>query len=148
MQYWDTRVDPAPLVAAAAAGARMLLSPGSKVYLDMKYHEDYDLGLDWAGHIELRDAYEWEPATLIPGLPPESVVGVEAAVWTETLETFEQLMTMLLPRLPAVAEVAWSVPARRDFGSFRERLPAHAPLWDRWGFGWYPSPQVDWLAPR
>lgn len=148
VQYWDTRVDPAPFVAAAQAGARMLLSPGSKTYLDMKYHEDYELGLEWAGHIELRDAYEWEPSTLIPGLPPESIVGVEAAVWTETLETFEQLMTMLLPRLLAVAEVAWSVPARRDFASFRDRLPAHVPVWDRWGFGWYPSPQVDWLAPR
>ena len=51
----------------------------------MKYDASTELGLEWAGHVELRDAYDWEPATLIEGLPPEAVIGVEAAVWTETL---------------------------------------------------------------
>ena len=58
VQYWDTRVDPAPFVAAARAGAQLLMSPGSKAYLDMKYDATTELGLEWAGHIELRDAYE------------------------------------------------------------------------------------------
>ncbi|WP_046530224.1 family 20 glycosylhydrolase [Cellulomonas sp. FA1] len=147
VQYWDTRVDPAPFVRAAHAGARILLSPGSRVYLDMKYGPDFPLGLEWAGHVELRDAYEWEPATLVDGLPPEAVAGVEAAVWTETLRTLDDLTTMLLPRLAAVAEVAWSDPARRDFDDFTERLAAHGELWDRLGLAWHRSPQGRWAAP-
>ena len=71
VQYWDTRVDPAPFVAAAEAGALLLMSPGSKAYLDMKYDASTELGLEWAGHIELRDAYDWEPSTLIEGVPAD-----------------------------------------------------------------------------
>ncbi|HEY0217561.1 MAG TPA: family 20 glycosylhydrolase [Cellulomonas sp.] len=144
VQYWDTRVDPAPFVAAAKAGARLLMSPGSRAYLDMKYDADTVLGLEWAGHIELRDAYEWDPADLVPGLPEGSVIGVEATIWTETLRGLDDLMTMLLPRLAAVAEVAWTLRDRRDWASFAERVAAHGPYWDAQGLAWYPSPQIDW----
>ncbi|MEN1974156.1 family 20 glycosylhydrolase [Cellulomonas sp. P4] len=144
VQYWDTRMDPAPFVAAARAGARLLMSPGSKAYLDMKYDADTPLGLEWAGHIELRDAYDWEPTALVPGLPEGSVIGVEATVWTETLRSLDDLMTMLLPRLAAVAEVAWTRPEQRDWEDFRARVAAHGPRWDAQGLAWYPSPQVDW----
>lgn len=144
VQYWDTREDPAPFVEAARRGARILLSPGSRVYLDMKYHPGYPLGLEWAGHVELLDAYDWEPATLVEGLPPEAVEGVEAAVWTETLRSLDDLTTMLLPRLAAVAEVAWSAPERRDAEGFLDRLTAHGRHWDQLGFRWHRSPQGRW----
>jgi hexosaminidase len=144
VQYWDTRVDPGPFVDAARAGALLLMSPGSKAYLDMKYDASTELGLEWAGHIELRDAYDWEPSTLIEGVPPESVIGVEAALWTETLRDLPALMQMLLPRLAAVAEVAWSAPERRDWEDFRTRVARQAPFWDRLGLSWYASPQVEW----
>lgn len=148
VQYWDTRMDTAPFVEAARAGARLLMSPGSRAYLDMKYDGDTELGLEWAGHIELRDAYEWEPTTLVPGLPAGSVIGVEAAVWTETLRSLDDLMTMLLPRLAAVAEVAWTPPEQRDWDDFAARVAGHGPYWDAEGLAWYPSPQVDWYLQR
>ncbi|VTR78690.1 family 20 glycosylhydrolase [Cellulomonas hominis] len=144
VQFWDTRMDPAPFVAAARAGARLLMSPGSRAYLDMKYDGDTELGLEWAGHIELRDAYEWEPTALVPGLPEGSVIGVEATVWTETLRSLDDLMTMLLPRLAAVAEVAWTPAELRDWDDFAARVAPHGPYWDAQGLSWYPSPQVDW----
>jgi hexosaminidase len=137
VQYWDTRMDPAPIVAAAQAGARLLMSPGSQAYLDMKYDGDTALGLEWAGHIELRDAYAWEPTALVPGLPEGSVIGVEATVWTETLRSLDDLMTMLLPRLAAVAEVAWTPADRRDWDDFATRVAAHGPYWDAEGLAWY-----------
>jgi len=146
VQYWDTRVEAAPFVAAAHAGAKLLMSPGSKAYLDMKYDEHTELGLEWAGHIELRDAYEWEPTTLIDGVPADAVIGVEAAVWTETIRDLDGLTTMLLPRLAAVAEVAWTAPERRDWEDFRTRVAHHSDLWNRIGLRWYASPQVDWRS--
>jgi hexosaminidase len=144
VQYWDPRVDPAPFVAAARRGARLLLSPASRVYLDMKYDAATRLGLHWAGYVELRDAYDWEPDDVVPGAPPGSVVGVEAAVWTETIEDADDLFTMLLPRLAAVAEVAWSDPGRRGWDGFRRRVVGLADGWDRDGYPWYPSPQAEW----
>ncbi len=146
VQYWDTRVDPEPFVAAARAGARILLSPAPRVYLDQQPVPGFPLGLSWAGHVELRDAYEWEPATLVDGLPADAVVGVEAALWTETLRTLDDVLTMLLPRLAAVAEVAWSDPGRRGLDDFLTRLGTHAELWDRLGLPWYRSPQGRWVS--
>ena len=45
------------------------------------------------------------------------VLGVEAALWSETTETRADVDSMVFPRLPAVAEVGWS--ARRDWEDFR-----------------------------
>lgn len=145
VQVWDTREDPAPVVAAAQRGAGVLMSPGGRAYLDMKYEAGFPLGLEWAGFVEVRDAYDWDPAAVLDGLDPSSVVGVEAAVWTETLRTLDDLMLMLLPRLAAVAEVAWSSSAR-DVDAFTARLAHHPRFWDRAGWRWHPSPQVRWAS--
>ena len=144
VQLWDTRLPLEPLAAAAGAGAKILLSPADRVYLDQKYYEGYPLGLDWAGFVELRDSYDWDPDAIVPGLGPDAVVGVEAAVWTERITTMEELTTMLLPRLTAVAEVAWSMPERRDWDSFVARVRGQWRHWEAQGLAWYPSPQVDW----
>ena len=152
VQFWDIHADTAPIVAAARAGAHVLMSPADRVYLDMRYTPDHPWGQDWAGCIELRDAYEWDPAATIPELSPAAVIGVEAALWTETLPTFDDVTAMLLPRLAAVAEVAWSSGrGRRSWSSsddawdgFRARLAPHAHAWNRAHLAWHPSPQVDW----
>jgi hexosaminidase len=120
------------------------MSPASKAYLDMKYDAGTQLGLEWAGHVELRDSYEWEPSTLIAGIPAEAVVGVEAAVFSETLTNLTELTSMLLPRLAAVAEVAWTAPEHRDWDDFAARVAQHGAFWDHVGFAWYASPQVAW----
>nr|WP_297423234.1 family 20 glycosylhydrolase [uncultured Actinotalea sp.] len=146
LQLWDEREDPAHLVAAAHRGARVLLSPGSRVYLDMKYDADTPLGLEWAGHIPLPRAYAWDPAALVPGLEPEHVVGVEAAIWSETTRSLADVTTLLLPRLAAVAEVAWSAPERRDGGvaAFAPRVAALARTWDAADLAWTRTPGVAW----
>ncbi|WP_159621358.1 family 20 glycosylhydrolase [Ruania rhizosphaerae] len=142
IQLWDSTKDPAPIVAAAEKGATVVLSPGSRVYLDMQYHEDYPLGLHWAGYVETRDAYEWDPLEYAPDLPADAVVGVEAAIWTETLVTEDELYTMLLPRLAAAAEVAWTAQGDRDFDDFASRVRAQAQLWRERGLAFHPSPEV------
>ena len=44
-----------------ARGGKVILSPGPKTYLDMKYDSTTVLGLRWAGLIDVRDAYDWDP---------------------------------------------------------------------------------------
>jgi hexosaminidase len=53
----------------------------------MKYHEGTELGMDWAGYIEARDAYDWEPTTQLDGVGESDVLGVEAQLWGETLQS-------------------------------------------------------------
>ncbi len=144
VQLWDEREDPARVVAAVQAGAGLLLSPASRVYLDMKDDASSPLGLDWAGIVKLRDAYDWDPLAVVPGVPAERVVGIEAAVWTETLRTADDLFAMLLPRLAAVAEVAWSAPERIGWDGFAARVPWLARRWSAAGLAWRRADGVEW----
>jgi hexosaminidase len=140
VQHWRPDGSPA---AAVAKGAKVIMSVANRAYLDMKYHADTPLGLDWAGFIDVRAAYEWDPATVASGVPEASILGVEAPIWTETLANMRDVEFMAFPRLPGVAEVAWS-PAGRDWDQFRRRLAAQAPHWTALGVNFYRSPTVEW----
>jgi hexosaminidase len=139
VQHWKTDSS----AVHAARGGKVILSPNTRTYLDMKYDSTTVLGLRWAGLIEVRDAYEWDPAVQIEGVSERSVLGVEAPLWSETLVKPEDWEFMAFPRLAAIAEVGWSAPAR-DFESFRHRLAAHGPRLAALGVNFHRSPQVPW----
>jgi hexosaminidase len=125
-------------------GAKLLLSPASKAYLDMKYTPSTELGLDWAGYVDLRTSYDWDPVTYLQGVPEQAVVGVEAPLWSETVQNITAAQYMIVPRLPAIAEVAWTPASAKNWDSFRSRIAAHAPRWRFLGVNYYPSPEVAW----
>lgn len=130
--------------AAIGRGARVVLSPASRLYLDMKYDDETELGLAWAGTTTLREAYDWDPANFLPDFGEEHVEGVEAPLWSETLRNITAVQYMAFPRLPAIAELAWSPQDARDWEGFRSRIAGHAPRWRLLGIAYHPAPEVDW----
>jgi len=130
--------------AAVAQGAKLIMSPSNKIYLDMKYKPATELGLNWAAYIEVRDAYDWDPAMYLRGVPEQSILGVEAPIWSETLRNIGAVFYLALPRMPAVAEVGWTPQGARSWESFRSRLVTHAPRWEYLGWNYYHSPQLPW----
>ena len=130
--------------AALQYGSKLIMSPSDKVYLDMKYDANTELGLHWAGYVEVRDAYDWDPATYMKGVPESAIIGVEAPLWSETLPNVTAAEYLLMPRLPAVAEVGWTPQAGRNWDDFRTRLAAQASRWNQIGINWYRSPQIAW----
>jgi hexosaminidase len=110
----------------------------------MKYDKDTELGLSWAALIEVRDAYDWDPATYMNGVTESSIIGVEAPMWTETLRNITALQYLAVPRLFALAEVAWTPQSTRSWESFRTRIATHAPRWNILGVNYYRSPQIPW----
>ncbi|MBF6332822.1 beta-N-acetylhexosaminidase [Nocardia transvalensis] len=143
-QYWDpTRTNP-DVVAAAARGNKIIMSPADKAYLDMKYNPNTPLGLKWAGYVEVQDAYNWDPATYLEGLSESQIAGVEAPLWTETLRTSADLEYMAFPRLAGAAEIGWSPAATHNWDRYRERLAKQSQIWSVQGINFYRSPQVDW----
>ncbi len=131
-------------VAAVRQGARVIMSPATKAYLDMKYTQATEIGHQWAALIELRTAYDWDPVTHFPRVTERDVLGVEAPLWTETVVNITAAEYLLMPRLPAIAEVGWTAAAGKSWESFRTRIAAHAPRWRFLGINYYPSPQVAW----
>ena len=53
------------------------------------------------------------------------MLGIEAAVWTEFIETERYLEFMTFPRLLALAEIAWRPKGARDEKEFSARLEPH-----------------------
>lgn len=126
-------------------GGRVLMSPADVAYLDIKYDEHSPLGLVWAsGPTSLQESYDWDPADIIPGLRDEQLLGVEAPVWTETITTIGDLEWMALPRLAAIAEIAWSPRRERSFAEFAPRLAELGARWDAAGIRFYRAPGVGW----
>ncbi|MDT0377765.1 beta-N-acetylhexosaminidase [Streptomyces sp. DSM 42041] len=144
VQYWGVTGEEEDVADAARNGNRLVLSPADRVYLDMKYNEDTPLGLSWAGYVEVRQSYDWDPGRYFQGVPESAVLGVEAPLWSETLENSDHIEYMAFPRLPGVAELGWSPAATHDWEDYRVRLAAQAPRWEALGIDYYRSPQVPW----
>ncbi|HZF92833.1 beta-N-acetylhexosaminidase [Streptomyces sp.] len=149
-QYWGLdgtgAEEKAQVAKAAQSGTGIVLSPADRIYLDMKYDRSTPLGLSWAGYVEVRRAYDWDPGTYLPGVPQDAVRGVEAPLWTETIENSAHIDYMAFPRLPGVAELGWSPAATHDWEAYKVRLAAQGPRWEALGIGYHRSPQVAWPA--
>ncbi|MBL7255752.1 beta-N-acetylhexosaminidase [Paractinoplanes lichenicola] len=143
-QFWSSATQNPAVAAAVANGTKVIMSPANLAYIDQKYDPTTRLGLSWAGYIEVRKAYDWDPGTHVTGVPESAVLGVEAPLWSETLRSLDDIEYMAWPRLAGIAELGWS-PAR-DWESFRTRLGAYGPRWAARGVDFYRSPQIDWAS--
>ena len=130
--------------AALSHGSKLILSPSEKIYLDMSYTPATRLGLHWAAYVEVRDAYDWDPATYLVGVTEKDILGVEAPLWSETVRNVTAAEYLTIPRLPAAAEIGWTPQAVRNWDSFRARVVTHEPRWQYIGINYYRSPQLPW----
>jgi hexosaminidase len=129
---------------AEARAEQVILSPSERVYVDIQYHAGTPIGLSWPGLTPVRDSYDWEPSTFVPGLPVSAIAGLEAPLWTETVGTIHDIEYMAFPRIAAVAELAWSPAEATDWDDFRRRLARHGLRWTALGVNFYRSPDIDW----
>jgi len=130
--------------AAVKQGAKILMSPGTKAYLDMQYDKSTKLGQHWAAYIELDSAYIWDPATLVPGVGMDNVLGIEAPLWTETITNMDEIEYMVFPRLPGYAEIGWTPASSRSWDEYKVRLAKQGPRFKAMGINFYQSPLINW----
>ncbi len=138
-QYW---VSPSRAATIAEQGGFVISSPAAHAYLDMKYNVDTPIGHIWAGLIDTRTAYEWDPVP--EGVDESSVVGLEGPLWTESTETWDDIEFLAWPRLAGLAEMGWSPATALDWEEYRVRLGAHGSRLDALEIGFWRSPLVDW----
>lgn len=142
VQFWTATFNTDNVAKLASSpDIEFIASPAPHAYLDLKPVEDFPLGLTWAGLVDLKAAYDWEPSEEIP-VSAERIVGVEACIWTETIKTFDDLTTMIFPRLTGIASVAWGSP--RIFDEYTSALESHGRAWSAKGITFYEAPEVNW----
>lgn len=170
MQYWGTApesADAALARQAVDAGHQLILSPANRSYLDMKYDAKTVYGRSWAGLVNLRTAWNWEPTTVLGGaaLAEAAVLGVEASLWSDSANQFKDKPFgptriyaparkytdfMLFPRLPAVAEMGWSPAVDRStaasYQGLVQRVLEHSKRWDAMGIGYHKASDLPWSS--
>ena len=140
-QYWSNADNSK---AAVKQGAKIIMSPATKTYLDMKYDSTTKLGQSWAAYIEADSAYIWDPATLVPGISKENILGIEAPLWTETITNMNEIEYMVFPRLPGYAEIGWSPATGRNWDEYKLRLAKQADRFKALNIDFYQSKFVPW----
>lgn len=128
---------------AVKKGMQVIVSPAKKAYLDMQYDTLSKHGLHWAAYIPVDTAYIWAPEGY-GGIPLENILGIEAPLWSETINTIEELEYLAFPRVIGYSELSWSTPENRDWEDYKVRLANQAPFLDRMNVKYYPSPLIDW----
>jgi hexosaminidase len=142
---------------AVAKHMKIVMAPANHTYLDQKYivtarsSVPPSLGMNWAcpKGCNVSSAYNWNPGGFVTGVTDRNVIGVEGAIWGETVANVNNVDYMVFPRLLALAEIAWSPPARRTAASpayrdFLLRLAAQGARFQAARLNFYPSAQVPW----
>ena len=144
VQFWAKEEN---AVKGVKQGAKVIMSPAANCYLDMKYDSTTTQGLFWAGYVEADKAYNWDPATLVPGVAKENILGIEAPIWTETISTMDEIEYMAFPRLLGIADLSWSSPASRNWNEYKTRVAKQGDRLKAMGIDYYPSKLIPWSAP-
>ncbi len=137
VQYW---VRNRQAVAAAARQGRDVIN-SSHWYLYINHSYAFS---------SLHHIYQFEP--LFPELAGDAthLLGLEAPLWTEWVDTLARLDYQVYPRLSAVAECGWTPQAQKDYADFQGRLGALLQRLDRLGVRYAPLGEVEpgWLRQR
>lgn len=141
VQYWAKGEN---ALLGKQKGAKVLMSPAKKAYLDMQYDSTTHIGLHWASYIELDIAYEWEPSTLEPGIAKDDILGLESPLWTETVVTTDDMDYLIFPRLIGHAEIGWTPAEKRNWQDYKLRLADHGRRLEMKEINFYRSKLVPW----
>lgn len=115
-QFWSTGNE------KLRPGINYIVSPADRAYMDMIYDKNSKFGLSWAGPNPIDDSYTWDPTDYGP---KDQIIGIEAALWTETIPSSYGLDYMIYPRLLGHAEIGWTSNEMRDWNEYKTRLKAH-----------------------
>lgn len=128
VQMWMDRKKDS--VAFANKGGKVIVSDFFHYYCDYPY-----------GMTPLNKTYNFDP--ILKGISRKnSVIGVEAPIWTEYINTFEHLCFMFFPRLTAVAETGWTEKQNKNAGDFCRRFEKYSDILSEIGIT--PAPSEEW----
>ena len=107
---------------AIEGGHRAIMTPGAYCYFDSYQDAPHTQPEAIGGYLPLKKVYSYDP---IPEtFTPEQaklMYGVQANLWAEYIPTPEHLEYMIYPRILALAEVAWSAVANKNYDDFHGR---------------------------
>jgi hexosaminidase len=126
-------------IAAAQLGHDVIMTPGSGgLYFDHAQSRSKEEPLSIGGFAPLAKTYAYDPVPAALNKDQQKhILGVQANLWTEYIATTSKVEYMLLPRMLALSEIAWSPKANRNYKNFSEqRVAKHLPKLEAAGFNY------------
>ncbi|MFI1188312.1 beta-N-acetylhexosaminidase [Streptomyces californicus] len=123
---------------ATALGHQVVTCPLDRVYLDYRQSPHPDEPMPNGCVVTLEDVYGFDPVP--DGLTEAQarlVIGAQANIWTEHIDSSRVMDYLAFPRLAAFAETVWAS-RERDFGAFSTRFRAHLERLDALGVEYRP----------
>ena len=122
-------------IEAAQRGFDAIMTPNGYLYLDYYQSLERDKEpLCIGGLVTVDKLYSYEP---LDGMAPgteDHILGVQANLWTEYIDTPEFLEYMLLPRMCALSEIQWCNADRKDYARFDASLDHTFQMLDVMGY--------------
>src|SRR5690606_20652043 len=106
-------------VGLARQGYDVVMTPGQAYYLDMAQGEEWqEPGASWAGTVPPAHTYAYEAESGFPPTLRPKLKGIQACIWTENFISKPYFNRLVFPRLPAIAEAAWTPKEGKDWERF------------------------------
>lgn len=128
-------------IEAAKQKHDVIMTPGHSCYFDhyqVKTKEEKENEpLAIGGNTTVADVYAYEPMPEeLTEEESQYILGAQANVWTEYMETTDYVEYMILPRMAALSEVVWTPKADKNWEDFHARLQHFANRYDALGLNY------------
>ncbi|GAB3928219.1 family 20 glycosylhydrolase [Mucilaginibacter myungsuensis] len=131
-------------IAAAKQNHNVIMTPSSNgLYFDHLQGPRNIEPLSIGGFAPYPKVYNYNPVPAVLSADQQKyILGVQANLWTEYIATEDKVEYMVLPRMMALAETAWSPLAKKDIKDFDLRLPKHFAWLDEHGYNYRVSKAI------
>lgn len=110
-------------IAAAKSRHDVIMTPNTFLYLDYGQGDPAYEPLNIGGYLPLSTVYSFHPVPEeLTAEEAKYVIGGQANLWTEYIETPQQIEYMIFPRMLALSEAVWSGLENKNFENFKIRL--------------------------
>ncbi len=138
-------------IEASKLGHEVVMTPGSHCYFDHYQGKSKEEPLAIGGFTPIEKVYDFSP--IHPEMNSSQaayVLGGQANLWTEYIDSFEKLMYMAYPRAIALSQVLWNPTTKPSYEIFEKSLIDNQfPILKRLNVNYSSTnlyPKVEWAA--
>lgn len=108
----------------------VVLCPRIPMYFDFVQDQEHKVGRRWGKDFSpLELVYNFSTNNIVDTKYNNQVLGFQANLWTETVQTEQRLDFMIFPRISALSEAAWG--QNNDYQDYLKRLESHLELYKK-----------------
>lgn len=124
-------------IAAAKQKHFVVMSPGSHCYFDHYQGEPKNEPIAFGGYTNVEKVYSFSPIPKeLSAEESKYILGAQANLWTEYINTPEHVEYMFFPRIAALSEVVWGTSNPNNYKEFEKRLIQHFEMYEKKGINY------------